>query len=547
MKRFVFLTLASVLLLPSIGRSQPVVNAAVNVASFLRPQLPNGKLAQGVMFTTFGSGQGPATLAQSGFPLPADLAGASIQVIVNGTVVDCPMVIAQDARLFAVLPSSTPIGVGTLTATFNGQTSAPLQIEVTAHAFGIFALNQSGSGAGIFTDPTASVVRAGTITDSARPGELWDIWGAGVGAAPGDESAGPLPADLPYSVQVFVGGVEAQVVYRGRSGCCAGIDQIRIVIPSGVLGCYLPVVVVVGGVPSNFTTISISDAGGLCSDPAGGTPADLSVLDARGELRSGQVILGRTLSEVTLPTEVQLQRSDNASATFFRLDRTTALAAIGFVSTLNSCLVSQIPGVPVIPEGLDAGAVTLTTPTSTHNMPRFGTGAYSLIFNPAAPALTPEPASQAVNALLSDGVHTFTGAGGSQIGAFTAQIDLPPRTEWSNRAATTIIDRTQPLRITWTNPPPNGFILITGFSAFELGPQGFVGAQFNCRAEPAAGFFDIPVAVLGGLPPSFDNAGSPGGSLTVSGVSFSNRFQADGVDFGLAFHSDTTGKNVTYR
>src|SRR5262249_30617086 len=38
-------------------------------------------------------------------------------------------------------------------------------------------------------------------------------------------------------LEVLVGGIAAKVVYTGRSGCCAGIDQIIVEVPRGVEGC----------------------------------------------------------------------------------------------------------------------------------------------------------------------------------------------------------------------------------------------------------------------------------------------------------------------
>src|SRR5262249_40478204 len=69
------------------GQAQVTVGAAVNGASFLNSGLPNGKLAQGVLFTVFGTGMGPNTLVGvSGFPLPTKLpntaAGTSVTVTV---------------------------------------------------------------------------------------------------------------------------------------------------------------------------------------------------------------------------------------------------------------------------------------------------------------------------------------------------------------------------------------------------------------------------------------------------------------------------------
>ena len=74
------------ILFANTGNAQPTAAAAVNSASFARSDLPNGSLAQGSIFTVFGSNMGPAALAQStSFPLPTDLAGTSVKVTVGGT------------------------------------------------------------------------------------------------------------------------------------------------------------------------------------------------------------------------------------------------------------------------------------------------------------------------------------------------------------------------------------------------------------------------------------------------------------------------------
>jgi len=90
------LTLILMLLLfASAGNAQqPAVGGAVNSASFAKSDLPNGSLAQGSIFSVFGSNMGPAALAQStSFPLPTELAGTSVQVTVGGTTVDCIIIV----------------------------------------------------------------------------------------------------------------------------------------------------------------------------------------------------------------------------------------------------------------------------------------------------------------------------------------------------------------------------------------------------------------------------------------------------------------------
>ncbi len=174
MSRFTLACLTLVLFaFPPLARPQVSIGAAVNAASFLNADLPNGKLTQGGMFTGFGVGMGPADLVRvSAFPLPTSLAGTSVQAAVGGVSVDCIMIFTRADQLAAILPSKTPVGAGTLTVSFNGQTSPTLAIEVVAHGFGAFTINQSGAGPGVFTDPIAAGQPANTLFESAAPGSL---------------------------------------------------------------------------------------------------------------------------------------------------------------------------------------------------------------------------------------------------------------------------------------------------------------------------------------------------------------------------------------
>jgi len=67
----------------------------------------------------------------------------------------------------------------------------------------------------------------------AKPGDVLNIWSNGVGAVQGDEAATPLPGDLTnVNLEAWVGTQQAQILYRGRSGCCSALDQIVIKLPT---------------------------------------------------------------------------------------------------------------------------------------------------------------------------------------------------------------------------------------------------------------------------------------------------------------------------
>ncbi|MBC8035865.1 MAG: hypothetical protein H7X89_01415, partial [Rhizobiales bacterium] len=270
---------------------QPVINdgGVLNAASYARPGLPNYGVGQGSLFVVFGQRLGPASLAQVGaFPLTASVGGTSIKVTVAGTTVDALMIYSLAGQVAAVMPSNTPVGTGTLTVTYNGQTSATAAVRVVRSAFGTFSVNQAGSGPGIVQNVNSESDRpVNALTKSARPGQVMILWGTGLGPVTGNEAGGPVVGDLGGNVEVYVGGKLANVTYKGRSGCCAGIDQIVFTVPADVDGCYVPVVVKTGDLVSNFTTMSVARSGNACSDPNGITSQDLQTAERNGSFSAG--------------------------------------------------------------------------------------------------------------------------------------------------------------------------------------------------------------------------------------------------------------------
>jgi uncharacterized protein (TIGR03437 family) len=555
--------------------------AAVNVASFANPNLPNGSLAQGGMFTVFGSNLGPATLVQSGsFPLPTSLAGTSIQATVGGTTVDCIMIFTAAGQVAGILPSTTPLGQGTMRVTYNGVATTPFPITVVAHSFGTFGINSAGSGPGVLTN--AITVAVNTISNSARPGELWDIWGTGLGRAPFPDAQAPLVQDLRsqgggYTVQVIVGGQQAQVAYAGRSGCCSGVDQIRFTVPQNVSGCYVPVYLVVGGVPSNFTSMSISPTGGACSDPGGLTPEALS----DGTLTYGVISLGRTTSTSSFPNipgvpQSTTQVTESASASYYGYSQDLAIrqSLNGSVFTQGACTVYQFTGQqgdykdPIQPVGLDAGpSTTISGPGGSRTLNRTDPGLYIHNFpTPGFPfaaqkefvrnlgvqtirAALEGGAEQGTTQFFTAGTYTYSAPGGANVGAHSKAITLGEPFNWTNRDQITAITRANGQTVTWT--PFSGETMISGSSIAEIpNTDDFYGAGFFCLANGSAGSFNIPAGVLQALPVS--TSLSEGGftfefgSLLV-GLSKNEQCQATGLDLCLVNYSDLSSKSVGYR
>ena len=256
----------------SLAAAAPLLTGVYNAASWVPAGLPNSSIAEGSIFTLIGTGMGPGDLVKvSSYPLPTSqgLAGTSIQVTVAGVTNACIMVYTFATQVAAILPSSTPVGAGTLTLTYQGaQGSIP--ITVVKNSLGIFAVNEEGSGPGVITNLSYQVQ---VPTNAAHPGDNLVLWGTGLGPVTGDETEPPVPVDLGTGVQIFVGGQPANVLYGGR-GSSPGLDQINFTVPGGLNGCYVSVVAQVNGVVSNFTTIPIAAPGQTyCSDGSAGLSA----------------------------------------------------------------------------------------------------------------------------------------------------------------------------------------------------------------------------------------------------------------------------------
>jgi len=545
------------------------------VASFANPNLPNGSLAQGGMFTVFGTNLGPAVLAQAGgFPLPTDLAGTSISVTVGSTTVDCVMVFTSAGQAAAILPSNTPVGTGTMQVTYNGSAQTPFAVTVVAHSFGTFGINSAGSGPGVITN--ATTVAVNTITSSAAEGELWDIWGTGLGAAPFADDTFPMVQDLGYNVQVFVGGVQAQVVYAGRSGCCAGVDQIRFVVPAGLSGCYLPVHLVVNGVPSNFTSMSIAAGGGACSDPGGISRGSLS----DGNLTVGIIPLQKVSSEFSLPnlpgaSQTMTVVGEAASASYQSYDANLAIRQgfNGQLFTQDACVVFTFSGEtgqfndPVPPTGIDAGPTTsIEGPAGSRTLEQLEVGLYAATLsnsqNPFAAlgeaskelslrvirAAMSGEAEQGAAQFFTGGTYTYSAPGGTDVGPHSKSFTIPDALNWTNKDQINEVTRSQGQTVTWT--PTSEEVMITGNSFMRLSGQSAAGAGFFCLADGSSGSFTVSPAILQSLPAS--TTFSAGGFSVETGtllVGTNKRIdcEADGLDACVIVYSDFESKMLGYR
>ncbi|MDQ6699883.1 MAG: hypothetical protein M3Z36_06835 [Acidobacteriota bacterium] len=528
-----------------------------NAASYAPAGLPNAPIAQGSLFVVFGSNMGPAALQQiNSYPLPTTLAGTSLTVTVSGTSVKPLMVYTSAAQIAAVLPSATPVGTGTLTVTFNGATSAAAPIQVVASSFGMFTVNQKGSGAAIVTDTNFNVNAA---NGAANPGDAAIVWGTGLGPVPGDEAGGALPGDLAnIPAEVYIGGKTAAIIYRGRSGCCAGLDQIVFTVPAGAEGCSVPVAVKIGNIVSNFGAMAIAASGRACSDPNGIPTSDLQTLLSKGAVNLGSISLFRSTTQSNLPPPLPSgpTTTDTGSASFTRFDASQASSIAGFFTqtSFGACTINQFSGQgavnAAIPAGLDAGpTITIAGAGGSRQLQKVAQvkGLYSTTLGTTGP--NPQPL------FLDQGTFTAdNGTGGADVGKFAgASVQaVGAGFTWTNQASIADVDRSKDQTVTWSNGAPNTLVTITGFSSTaQLGNLNGGGALFVCVERAERGTFQIPAVVLLSLPVSTSvNAGGisiPTGSLSLMNGTLPVKFTAPGLDYGTMSFTVSSSKSVNYK
>lgn len=551
------LLLAATLCAGSLLAQRPNVaeGGILNVASYTFAGLPNHGIAQGSMFIIYGTNIGPATpSAFTQFPLPTNLGGAAVRVTVGGQTVDAFIVRASANEIVAILPSNTPAGEGTLTVSFNGQASNSATIRVVRAAFGMFTLNQAGSGPAIVqnaNDDGSLVIN--TYNAPARPGQLVVLWGTGLGAVSGDEAGGPRPGNLSTDLNVFVGGKSANVSYKGRSGCCSGVDQINFTVPADVEGCSVPIIVQTGDIVSNVGTIAVARTGNSCSDPGGITGQELIDAQQRGTLRIGSVTLSKTTTKISAAGISFDSKIDSGSAAFSSYDFNNLIRATGFgtgsASSFGACTVYTFRGMspavvdPIRSTPLDAGPViNVNGPNGAKQLRKQGEfysgelgGGVQI---PGAPAPSPE--------YLTSGTYNVDngggGSGNNSVGPFRTQITLPAEFKWENIDAITSVTRSSGLPISWSGGSLQGSVYIIGSSSRG---NSNVGASFFCIAKVSDGSFTVPSYILLALPES--TGPNNVGSLGVFATTPPARFTATGLDFGTLTFSDSKFKTVPYR
>lgn len=596
----------SALLLPAQGPPVLAEGGVVHASVFRPADFPGGGVAPGMIVALFGEKfHAGAPVSSDSLPLPVRLGDLSTGVIVNGSL-DCPLFFVSEGQINCQIPHAlTGTTVSVKVVTIQGE-SNEIETPLRASMPGMFTANRNGRGPVAASNIVAEGEMAGAFrrhgSDApARPGQALALWCTGLGDTEPPTPAGGETSGLAPAVnqpRVFVGDVEAEVLYAGRAPGFAGLDQINIVLPDGAAqGCAVPVRVESDQGLGHIGTISIGDDEMHCHGPVEDIVSGLShgsvvLASGLGRLGPGQLgpgampggpfphdgdhgpggmgpsqmnghqgngpgggvgpgpggvgpdgIGGFGLHPGIHPHSGGQDMglgTDVVTARFVRLAADADIDILIPPAASDSCssffqTSGEITDMFWGPmELLDAGDLTLQGPGVSMTLSAIEMGPGRLY-------------AEALPTPLEQGAYTVAGAGGVDVGAFgPVELRVPALlTVTTSLEAGTVVNRADGLTLTWTGGRSDDIVVIHG-RAFAIPddaerplrePMSFRSQGFLCATTAGAGEFSIPTYVLGTLPDgllTFNITHMP----DEQGVA---RFEAAGLDEGGVFRwVDTT-------
>jgi uncharacterized protein (TIGR03437 family) len=520
------------------------LHSVVNGASYYAPGLPGGSIAQGSMFSIFGSFLGPSQAAtQSSFPLATSFSGVSIQVTQGTTSVNAIPIYVSASQINAIIPSNAPLGWASVWVTFNGK-SNPSPVYIVHDSPGIFTSTGTGIGPGAVQNSLGNgKLVNNSYQTSAAPGQTVQVYLTGLGPITTPDNQAP-PAGSPATpVEVWVGGASATVSYSGRSPCCAGLDQIDFVVPSNApQGCWVPVYVRTSQTTvSNFASLAIGPNSAACADSASSLSGIFQKGGSLGTLSLTRMVVHEDVG-VNAPVDVS-----NDFSTYSALKVSGGpYAFLPFYSTPPPGTCTVYPGVG---DYFQTGSVPEAPPSALDGGTQLsisgpgGQKSATLTQN-VAPLGSYLPLYSLPNQLyLTPGAYTVTTNGGAQIAGFTAQVAVSIPLSWTNRDQITSVDRTQPLTINWSGAAAGQTIAIMAVGS-DL-PTNSSAVSF-CAVPAGATSFTIPAQILAALPASRLNPLASKDVIYLLSVN-SSSFSVSGLSVGAASGAYVLGKTVTFQ
>jgi len=147
---------------------------------------------------------------------------------------------------------------------------------------------------------------------------------------------------------------------------------------------------------------------------------------------------------------------------------------------------------------------------------------------------------------LDPGSYTLQGFGGADVGPFSTSFTIPQPLTWTNRLQTNVVNRTQPLTISWSGGDSGQVVAMLGFGD-DLPSNS--SAVFVCIAPPGATSFTVPTDMLSILPATRLNPLQSNDVIYLMALSGSSlkSIAAKGLDVGLTSFYSIIGKTVVWQ
>ena len=244
----------------------PTLSRVTNAASYA-----SGSVSPGEIITLFGNDPthpiGPATPAFLALDANGNVATSigGVQVTVAGY--NCPMIYASASQVSAVVPYEAKLYANaTVLVKFLGQGSNGVPVTVATTVPGVFTTNTSGTGPGAILNSDLSLNSA---TNPATRGDIVVIYMTGEGeTSPGGVTGKvttvasppqPLTPGPLLRPSVTIGDQPASWTFAGEApGLVSGVMQMNVVVPTNIAAGDQPIVVTIGGNPSQpRVTVSV--------------------------------------------------------------------------------------------------------------------------------------------------------------------------------------------------------------------------------------------------------------------------------------------------
>jgi len=227
----------------------PLINpdGVVNGASF-DPRTP---VAPGSIISLFGRNLVPQPIPATGVPLPTNLGGLAMKIGDR----DAPLFYANNGQVNAQVPVELASNTATsVVLTMNGKVSPPEPLLLAPVQPGIFTYDDGG------TQHAAALDEKNALVGKANPavrGTIIQVYATGLGPTdPAAKTGEPAPASPPallkpeIQLTATIGGVPAEIQFKGLAPGYVGLYQVNLKVPSGLPSGDVPLVLTANGLPS---------------------------------------------------------------------------------------------------------------------------------------------------------------------------------------------------------------------------------------------------------------------------------------------------------